>query len=970
MTKNARQCDVHLMNPYAVEQESDVGARAAVVGVVLAGAVGVLTWGSGTALADDAGGGLSSDFGDAAGDLSPYADGGSATFTATTPTAGSSAMDSSPPDSMSIGAATPPEAFTDPTPAPSTTAEMPGRRTPDLPDGTAAAPSPPADSLTVPAGDGSGPTSSTSGQGLWTPESASANDRPDPGPSAESPSEPVGATVTEVSGTGNPTVAPQAPLDAVRSPASDPGDAADYPGSFAIDAGAAFVATTHTTTDMPTTTSSPPPDLISAGAATSPEAFTDPTSDTPVRSTTADLTASDTPDPAGGTAATSSVQADTLPVSAGNGAGPMSSTSSTSGQGLWTPESVSANDRSDPGPSAESLLGPVGGTVTTGAPAVGAPAVNPAGRSGTAEPGINSGSLLETLSAGAVGGPAASVPGAQDGAQLMTDTSSFPGISALTDPEPTSAMGSGDPLPSTLTDTWPTLAQPALASPAFTPLSDGGGLDLAAPRSSAGGDPVLVAGRSTTETRDPAPGSSAGADLSLPWAVDPRPVEPQPYQYVPATGAVQNIKLVGSQPGARTGLVTRSPVPGRPGMDEVVVTTARNPDGTRSGLRPMNSAFDADADTQTYRIPSSTPLTQVSDTTPGLPGAPQPVADTAPATSDPGASADSGDGGPSWFGTKISTDNVKQKVQLGKPATNEGLSKASVWLGTDLSRSTGVNLTAEGSISVADQEPKANVKAGPVWQVTPPTTMPNLQVAGGVNASLDGSKGVATNLFVQGKATFSPNFSITAKQDVPLLGSSGAATTIEVETKPGAADRSADDLARIAAVPAGLINAASEASAGLVKQASLGSNGVCAACANGQLDNNLIAKENRERALAHLTAAGTAADTLINAPAQSSVAANIDNANRQLSTMFTENLPRNLQQGIVEPVQRTAGAAQQAVEQIPGAVDKAVRDVDAGVVQPVRQGLKALAGETEKVRQHVFGKPATAGGKVAPHVGD
>ena len=99
----------------------------------------------------------------------------------------------------------------------------------------------------------------------------------------------------------------------------------------------------------------------------------------------------------------------------------------------------------------------------------------------------------------------------------------------------------------------------------------------------------------------------------------------QTSQNAPATDSgLQTIQLVGSgRDGVTQGLVTRAST--GDGEEEIIVTPAREPDGSVSALIPLGSAFDANQPAQTYRVPAGTPLVRVTGSSPGLPGAPAPV---------------------------------------------------------------------------------------------------------------------------------------------------------------------------------------------------------------------------------------------------------------------------------------------------------------------------------------------------------
>ncbi|MCY7343641.1 MAG: hypothetical protein LH603_17880 [Pseudonocardia sp.] len=489
--------------------------------------------------------------------------------------------------------------------------------------------------------------------------------------------------------------------------------------------------------------------------------------------------------------------------------------------------------------------------------------------------------------------------------------------------------------------------------------------------------------------------ADGGAPLRLEGAVPVIPVEPvssgadtdvASYDYMPGI-AGQSIKLVGSgRPGVIPGLVTRSGVAGQDGMEEVIVTPAREPagDGSVGGrhgevsaLVPVSSGFDSRELSQTYHVPTGTPLVRVTGVVPGLPGTPEPMDGFPPiSTLSPGTPAESGGQDNPWFGGKISTDNVRQTLEIGKPVKNEGVSKALFWVGPDLSTQQGVNLTAESSMSVGGAMPKVGAKVGPVLQVGAPGSAPNVQLSGGVAAAAEDETGLAVNPFVQGKLVVSPNFSVTGKQTFPFFDSA-AKTSIEVESKPGRSDPAEDDLARLISVPANLLNAVSDVTSGVMKQATLGSNGVCQSCAEGRLDNSLIPAENQRNAARHLEAARVAADTLLTDPVHSRVAANISSANNQLATMFGQNLPRNLDRAFGEPARGAASAVQSAAQEIPGNVDSANRQLvqygqnaaanaNRAFVQPVHDGWSNLVGGTEKLRDQVFGAPADPGPVAAP----
>jgi hypothetical protein len=89
---------------------------------------------------------------------------------------------------------------------------------------------------------------------------------------------------------------------------------------------------------------------------------------------------------------------------------------------------------------------------------------------------------------------------------------------------------------------------------------------------------------------------------------------------------IRAVRLVGSgREGVVEGLVTRTSV--APGVEEIIVTPAREQDGSVSALIPAGAGFDADQPSQTYRVPEGTPLIRVTGSVVGVPGSSTAVGD-------------------------------------------------------------------------------------------------------------------------------------------------------------------------------------------------------------------------------------------------------------------------------------------------------------------------------------------------------
>lgn len=286
----------------------------------------------------------------------------------------------------------------------------------------------------------------------------------------------------------------------------------------------------------------------------------------------------------------------------------------------------------------------------------------------------------------------------------------------------------------------------------------------------------------------------------------------------------------------------------------------------------------------------------------------------------PGRPGDTGGGGAGkpdedpGFGFEVSRGIDRGSVQPGKRPRYEEVDKVDFWIGPDLDKRPGSNpVRAEGSLSVApDSGVKLGGKIGSAFQLGDPTRYPNLTVSGGGTASTAPGGATSVGPYANGSVTLSPNFRVGVEHQP-------GRTEFRVENEPGD-PAPTDDLARLLAIPADVLNAAGTATGGVFEQLALGSKGVCASCGEGHLDNAVVSRRALDDAGRSLRNARGNVDTLINDPVHSRNAANISSANTQLRRMG-DNLVRNLDTAFAEPARQAARAATGAAAALTGMVD-------------------------------------------------